>query len=157
MKLESRKCRKMWKPRRTRSGRLSGQADEQILQADHLETGKIEQNQKYTFIYLHLPLWWRFHPRKGTCQHCSWEENELTGINRPKKLSQRFVYCSFLLAVFFATVWVSDGYHCNSHPHLFTYYWSLQEIPNWELLQNIKTWLHLFQAIQIQLINTNNK
>ena len=32
------------------------------------------------FIYLHLPLWWRFHPRKGTCLHCSWEENELTKI-----------------------------------------------------------------------------
>ena len=31
-------------------------------------------NQDVKCSYLHLPLWWRFHPRKGTNPHCSWRK-----------------------------------------------------------------------------------
>ena len=35
---------------------------------------KLLLNQDVKCSYLHLPLWWRFHPRKGTNPHCSWRK-----------------------------------------------------------------------------------
>ena len=106
-------------------------------------SGKITTNlflRQIKFIYLHLPLWWRFHPRKGTYLHCSWEEKQLTNI-------LTFNMRSFLLAVFFSAVGVSNRYHCYPHPHLFTYSRSSHEMlqenfQNWNFCQDIKPWLY---------------